>query len=181
MFVGHKGDKIMPLTVDLKNHSHRRSVYSFLGIVFAAREMEGFTFFTESWVRNVKQADDESAEQMIERAMKGPPPSEAFDRIDVLSVMMVWRDANGDRQADGWAGEIIRDARNKPTGTRDLFVDEADEPLLTAQHSIDGVVVDIFPPRPMVGVKLDAAREMIRVLGPALMKRLGIKEISHAD
>jgi hypothetical protein len=115
MFVLHNRDgSVTPFLAGFQTDGQKRAIFQFFSILIVAQEAVGFSFLCEGWLKTSQQHADETAEEAMTRALAGPSPAQAEDRKEVLTTMLVYRDAADERQTlssileldRGWDGKI---------------------------------------------------------------------------
>jgi hypothetical protein len=171
MFVAHHRDgTISMFLTPFRDAEHKRMIHEFLKIMVVGADCAGFSLMHEAWVRSVKAKPGQSAQDLMREVERdGPMPSKASDREEVVTVSLVYRDDADERKALTAVGDIVRGADGNVTSVK-WSKDAAD--------LIDGAVVNIMPPDPAGQQHRDIAAWMLVNKGPAIMKALGIVEVS---
>jgi hypothetical protein len=168
MFVIRSRDMMRVVSAVFPDDDAKRRVLLLVRAMCIAFDALGLTFIAEAWARSAAPTPGESKEQLHER-LTAMRPSEAEDRIEVVAVQTMYRDAEtGERRTMGETREIIRDGHGKPIGLKpQAFPNTA---------VIEGRMVDLFPPEPPSASDCAIAREVLEKL--AEMLGLGMEEIS---
>jgi hypothetical protein len=102
----------------------REPVYMLIALQAAAANAFGISFMSEAWLRTIAGRSGESRDE-VERRANQVRPSEAEDRIEVISIQCIYRDGAGDKQSLLTHLEIERDyTTGEPTSTKLLSFGE---------------------------------------------------------
>jgi hypothetical protein len=173
MFILHNRDgSITPFCVAFKSPGHKHSVYQFMSIVMMANESIGFSFMCEGWmiINGIHHGED--AADAMERALAGPSPSQSENRIEVLTLMMVYRDDADERKVISTIEDMQRDWDGKLTGFK------AHD---TRGAIMEGAVVDIMPEEPPDQAHVMAARAFLATKADFIMGQLDIIPIEFGS
>lgn len=134
------------------------NVYKTAALIAYVHEARALTMLTEAWMRTVTGRAGESDAE-IRRRSREVLPSEAMDRIEVISCHAVYRDEAGETVAHSEMREILR----KPDGK---FYGLA-EPIDTAgAEVVDSLLLrclpakDLPPPQPTT---IEAVEMLLRI------------------
>jgi hypothetical protein len=163
---GIDGQKVI-LAAPFTSGAQRDGVLKFLKAVCIAHQAAGFSCITEAWVG---MAADQAEVEALDRG-EGLRVSERETRREVISVMLIYRDSAGQRQALGMLREIVRGADGKATGVTPM----ADIPDDDAEVNPDfGGIPHILSAETPDRLEVKSARDLLRDIGPKLMEVLGI-------
>jgi hypothetical protein len=171
MFVAHHRDgSISMFLTPFRNPEHKRMIHEFLKIMIVGADCAGFSLMHETWGRSLTARPGQSAKELLREVERdGPMPSQASDRQEFVTVTLVYRDDADERKALAAMGDIVRGADGSVTSVK-WSKDTV--------HLIDGAVVNIMPPDPVRQEYRDISAYLLTSKGPAIMKALGIVEIS---
>lgn len=126
----------------------KEDYYSLISLLCVAYEAVGVVQMAEAW--------------MIKRPIDHPlhgkdyaPPSQASDRIEIVSVTAIWRDKTG-RKTANLLREIVRDGEGKAVGLKPAEIEETD--------GLRGMLADIIPARKPPAGMVREAKQIIKSL-----------------
>ncbi len=96
MFVLHGENRVEAVLAALLLPETKAHLYRFLKMLIVARDLVGFSAISEAWMRRVDNYPGETAAAQRARVEAGPRPSEAEDRIEVVSITLIYRDDGGE-------------------------------------------------------------------------------------
>jgi hypothetical protein len=137
MFVLHtRSGQILVVGASIRDQAEKEQTYRMMTTMCIAHDVVGFCFIAEAWLRMVNRRHNESEAEMQDRSFAFPP-SEAEDRIEVVSGVCVYRDEDiGKRQSKSTMVEILRGDDTKVTGFQALDL---------PGNNCEGLVIDILP------------------------------------
>jgi hypothetical protein len=169
LFILHNRDgSCTALRTPLRDPEHRQRVYQFITATLISTDCPAFTLIMEAWQNEARMLPGESAAAALRPERDGPMPRDASDRIEVISISLVYRDAADERHSIGAVGTITRDAAGKPS------ISQWDTGAFA-----DGAVLDIMPEEPATPQHREIATYLLASKGAAIMKALGVVEIAQ--
>lgn len=136
-----------------ENDAEKDRFSSLIRVIALAYDAQSVSFMTEAWSRNVERRIGES-EAEHEARVDAIRPSEAEDRIEMVIVVLQYRDTNSRLHLATGRGEILRSADGKPTGLT--------EPDVTSE-TLTGRFADFMPrKRPNAEERARAKATLVR-------------------
>jgi hypothetical protein len=160
------GQSVTPIILKWLDREVKTRGYSYLSLLAEATEPAAFSFISEAWLRVVQRRHGESVGEHNTRALEGPRPSEAEDRIEIIYAMVIWRDDAGERQAAFKAGDIERDASGTVSSVKPRATWKVDD-------SIVGDVIGIMPEEAVSPSRRAEAIRLISAGGEAMALAAG--------
>jgi hypothetical protein len=140
LFILHNRDgSCTGLRTQLRDPEHRQRVFQFITATLISTDRPAFTFIME-----------------------------ACDRVEVVSISLVYRDDANGRHSIGAVGTVRRDAAGKPS------ISQWDTGAVA-----DGTVLDIMPEEPATPQHREIATYLLASKGAAIMKALGVVEMAQ--
>jgi hypothetical protein len=157
MFVVHTKDAKHVIGAPARDDAEKRVMLAMVRAYCIALDAQALTFVSEAWLRSVQRAPNET-EREFQARTNAVRPREAEDRVEVVMVVLAFRDGAGERQIVSDTKEIERRANGKPSGLKPYQVGGQ-------ARGWSGRMVDIFPEEAPTEVERLAARAVLRAAG----------------
>jgi hypothetical protein len=153
MFVVHTEDARHVLLTPWKDDHEKAMCRQAARLWCIAHDAIALTFITEAWILSLTRAHGETDAE-FEARKDAVMPRDAEDRIEVVMVVIAYRDAAGERQTLFESREIERRANGKPGGLKAFASNKSYEGLT-------GRMVDVLPEQAPSAVEQAAARALL--------------------
>jgi hypothetical protein len=152
IFIVHTQDRAKHvLAAPWQDDVERERYLEFIQAYCTAHNAEALCFISEAWVRYLLPLPRET-EAEFQARVDAVRPRDAHDRIEVVGVMVMYRDDAGERQVVSDTMEIERRANGKPSGLKPFRLNEGTD-------IFGGAVAEAFPQFPP-----DPAEQMAALL-----------------
>ena len=92
------------------------TVRTFMQLLCLARDVRAVSILSEAWMTTMPLVPGESDDQIAARANEMLPPSKSEVRKEILAVVLIYFDEDGERQSLSSFGEITRGPSGEATG-----------------------------------------------------------------
>jgi hypothetical protein len=150
MFVMHAKDAQHVMAAPWKGNDEKARILTMVRAYCIAYDAEALSFISEAWIRHLDRAPGETEAEFRARS-NAIRPSEAEDRREVVMVVIMYRDAAGERQIVSDTREITRRDNGKPDGLTPYRMNEG-------MDMLSGGIIETFPRWPASPEQRDLAR-----------------------
>jgi hypothetical protein len=170
MFVIHAAGALYILNASFESDAAKQRAYSIVQVMAIAHAADAVSMIAEAWVRSVPQRHGESEAEWRKRGTD-VMPSQAEDRIEVVSVVLGYRGKTSDRHTLHSLREIIRGDDGKPTGLKPDDTQERGKP--------GGIMADLVPRVPPSPGERAEAQALLKLVALD-MEMIPIHKPGHA-
>ena len=162
LFVMHtRDDTVVCISTGWADERERGAVLGTVALLCLAHDVKALSFISEAWLRMSPRRIGEGQAE-YEARMNAVAPRNADDRIEIVSCMLAWTDADYERHGMGAMRGIERDAAGRAIGCAPIpgFDDK-----MQSKGELEGDIVNLLPDFPTDPEQRAMVGDLLKAMG----------------